>query len=123
MAMQQARAFVQHSITTHDGDSEGTPVAILEAGASGLPVVSTRHAGIQDAVIHEKTGLLVAEGDIHAMAEHMTRLAKDPQLAADLGKAGRDWVSSEYSMDKNITRLWSIIEAAMMSSHKKAQNK
>ena len=71
-AMQQARAFVQHSITTHDGDSEGTPVAVLEAGASGLPVVSTRHAGIKDAVIHEKTGFLVAEGDIARMAEHMT---------------------------------------------------
>ena len=108
--MQQARAFVQHSITTHDGDSEGTPVAVLEAGASGLPVVSTRHAGIKDAVIHEKSGLLVEEGDIHTMAEHMTRLAKDPQLAADLGKAGREWVSSEYSMDKSINRLWSIIE-------------
>ena len=110
--MQQARAFVQHSITTHDGDSEGTPVAVLEAGASGLPVVSTRHAGIKDAVIHQKTGLLVEEGDIHTMAEHMTRLAKDPQLAADLGKAGREWVSSEYSMDKSIKRLWSIIEGS-----------
>jgi glycosyltransferase involved in cell wall biosynthesis len=112
--MRQARAFVQHSITTHDGDSEGTPVAVLEAGASGLPVVSTRHAGIKDAVIHQKTGLLVEEGDIHTMAEHMIRLAKDPQLAASLGKAGREWVSSEYSMDKSINRLWSIIEAAKM---------
>jgi glycosyltransferase involved in cell wall biosynthesis len=111
--MQQARAFVQHSITTHDGDSEGTPVAVLEAGASGLPVVSTQHAGIKDAVIHEKTGFLVAEGDIARMAEHMTRLAKDPQLAAQLGKAGREWVSSEYSMEKSINTLWSIINATM----------
>ena len=111
--MQQARAFVQHSITTHDGDSEGTPVAVLEAGASGLPVISTRHAGIKDAVIHERTGLLVEEGDINGMAEHMMRLAKDPQLAAELGKAGREWVSSEYSMEKSINNLWSIIEATM----------
>jgi len=113
--MQQARAFVQHSITTHDGDSEGTPVAVLEAGASGLPVVSTQHAGIKDAVIHEKTGFLVEEGDIRRMAEHMTRLARDPQLASDLGKAGRDWVSSEYSMEKSINKLWSIIEATITS--------
>ena len=111
--MQQARAFVQHSITTHDGDSEGTPVAILEASASGLPVISTRHAGIKDAVIHERTGLLVEEGNIDGMAEHMTRLAKDPQLAAELGKAGREWVSSEYSMEKSINNLWSIIEATI----------
>ena len=112
-AMQHARAFVQHSITTHDGDSEGTPVAVLEAGASGLPVVSTQHAGIKDAVIHEKTGFLVEEGDIDGMAEQMTRLAKDPQLAAELGTAGREWVSSEYSMVISINRLWSFIEATL----------
>jgi len=114
--MQQARAFVQHSITTHDNDSEGTPVAVLEAGASGLPVVSTQHAGIKDAVIHEKTGFLVAEGDINTMAEHMIRLARDPQLANDFGKAGREWVSSEYSMEKSINKLWSIIEASISES-------
>jgi len=112
-AMQKARAFVQHSITTHDGDSEGTPVAVLEASASGLPVVATRHAGIKDAVLDQKTGLLVDERDIDAMAAHMTRLATDPQLAAELGKAGRAWVSSEYSMEKSIGKLWNIIEATM----------
>jgi glycosyltransferase involved in cell wall biosynthesis len=114
--MKKARAFVQHSITTHDGDSEGTPVAVLEACASGLPVVATRHAGIKDAVIHEKTGFLVNEGDINSMAEKMTQLARQPQLAADLGKAGREWVSSEYSMDRSITRLWNIIEGTMAHS-------
>ena len=49
--MQHARAFVQHSVTAADGDSEGTPVSILEAGAAGLPVVSTRHAGIPEGVV------------------------------------------------------------------------
>lgn len=115
-AMQKARAFVQHSIRTQDGDSEGTPVAVLEAGASGLPVVATRHAGIKDAVIHEKTGLLIDEGDINAMAEHMVRLAKDAQLAAAMGQAGREWVSSEYSMNKSINTLWAIIETAIPKS-------
>jgi len=114
--MQNARAFVQHSIRTQDGDSEGTPVAVLEAAASGLPVVATRHAGIKEAVIDRKTGLLFDEGDISAMAEHMTRLANDAQLASELGKAGHEWVTSEYSMEKSISRLWSIIETAMSIS-------
>ena len=114
--MQKARAFVQHSIRTQDGDSEGTPVAVLEASACGLPVVATRHAGIKDAVIDQKSGLLVNEGDVNGMAEHMTRLAQDPQLAAELGKAGREWVSSEYSMEKSIAKLWSIIQSAMSTS-------
>ena len=112
-AMQKTRAFVQHSVRTQDGDSEGTPVAVLEAAASGLPVVATRHAGIKDAVIDTKTGLLVNEGDVSGMAEHMTRLAKDPGLANALGKAGREWIRTEYSMDKSINTLWTIIEASI----------
>jgi glycosyltransferase involved in cell wall biosynthesis len=115
-AMQKARAFVQHSIQTQDGDSEGTPVAVLEAAASGLPVIATRHAGIKQAVLDQQTGLLVDEGDINAMAEHMVRLAKDAQLAAALGQAGRRWVSEEYSMKKSIDTLWQIIEAAIPQS-------
>jgi colanic acid/amylovoran biosynthesis glycosyltransferase len=108
--MQSSRAFVQHSVTTQDGDSEGTPVAVLEAGASGLPVVATRHAGIKDAVVDRKTGLLIDEGDIEGMAGQMIRLAQDPHLAADLGQAGRRWISAEYSMQKSIQGLWAIIE-------------
>lgn len=114
-AMQSSRAFVQHSVTTQDGDSEGTPVAVLEAGASGLPVVATRHAGIKDAVVDRKTGLLIDEGDIEGMAEQMIRLAKDPHLAAELGQAGRQWISSEYSMQKSIQGLWAIIEDSILN--------
>ncbi|HKY30578.1 MAG TPA: glycosyltransferase [Pyrinomonadaceae bacterium] len=111
--MRKARSFVQHSIKTQDGDSEGTPVAVLEAGASGLPVVATRHAGIKEAVIEGKTGLLIDEGDITAMAEQMIRLAKDPSLAARLGTAAREWILAEYSMEKSIANLWTIIEGAL----------
>lgn len=57
--MANARAFVQHSVTADDGDSEGTPVAIIEAQMTGLPVISTRHAGIPDVVIDQETGYLV----------------------------------------------------------------
>ena len=46
-----ARCFVQHSVVPSYGDAEGTPVAILEAQAAGLPAVATRHAGIVDAVV------------------------------------------------------------------------
>jgi glycosyltransferase involved in cell wall biosynthesis/protein-L-isoaspartate O-methyltransferase len=114
-AMQSARAFVQHSVRTSYGDSEGTPVAVLEACASGLPVVATRHAGISDVVIHGETGLLVNEGDVEGMAQHMIRLAREPDLAVKLGKAGRERVAREFSMEKSINNLWRIIEAAIGS--------
>ena len=57
----QSLAFLQHSIIADSGDSEGTPVVVLEAGAAGLPVIATRHAGIRDVVIDKVTGFLFYE--------------------------------------------------------------
>jgi colanic acid/amylovoran biosynthesis glycosyltransferase len=82
----QARCFVQHSVTAADGDMEGTPVTILEAGSSGLAIVSTQHAGIKEAVINGKTGYLIPEHDIEGMANYMMKIAADVDLAVELGK-------------------------------------
>jgi glycosyltransferase involved in cell wall biosynthesis len=111
--MRRARAFVQHSVTTASGDSEGTPVAVLEAQASGLPVVATRHGGIPDVVINEETGFLVDEYDVDGMSSLMLRLAVDPDLAAQLGAAGRRRIEENFSMTKRIGVLQSILETAV----------
>lgn len=111
--MHRARCFVQHSRRAPDGDSEGTPVAVLEASASGLPVVSTRHGGIVDAVIDGESGFLVEEGDIAAMAERMLRFERDPKLAAAMGRVGRRHMIDAYSAELSLGRLRSVlVEAA-----------
>jgi glycosyltransferase involved in cell wall biosynthesis len=107
--MRQARVFVQHSVRAASGDSEGTPVSVLEAAAAGLPVVATRHAGINEAVTDRHTGLLVDEGDVEGMAANMMWLAHDPGLASRMGKAGRERIVEEFSMETSINRLWGII--------------
>ena len=112
-SMQKVRAFVQHSFTPEDGNKEGTPVAILEASASGLPVVSTRHAGIPDVIIEGETGFLVDEGDIDKMAAHMLELALNPDLARNLGEKGADRVAGNFTLDQHIGRLWEIIQRAI----------
>lgn len=109
--MRRARCFVQHSIEAPNGDCEGTPVGILEAGASGLPVVATRHAGIPDVVVDGETGLLVEEKDVRGMAAHMLALARDPALAGALGEKARRHIAENFSIEQSDRRLWAIIEA------------
>lgn len=79
--------FVQHSVTDPEtGDEEGLPVAILEAMSLALPIVSTRHAGIPEAVVEGETGLLVDEGDVEGMAENILALASDAELRTSMGR-------------------------------------
>jgi glycosyltransferase involved in cell wall biosynthesis len=107
--MNGARAFVQHSVTTSHGDAEGTPVGVLEAGSSGLPVVSTRHAGIRDVVLEGKTGFLVDEFDVAGMAEQMIALVEQPERALELGRNARKHIEDNFSLEESINNLWRII--------------
>ena len=114
--MRRARSFVQHSMRASDGDSEGTPVAVLEASSCGLPVVSTKHGGIVDAVLEGQSGFLVDEGDVDSMADRMLLFARDPELAATMGEVGRGHMKDNYSSEKSLGQLRStLIEAARES--------
>ena len=110
--MRQARALVQHSVTASNGDSEGTPVAVLEAGAMGLPVVATRHAGIPDVVQEGVTGLLGDERDVEVMATHMLTLIGNRTLCRELGRNAAAHVRRFYTMEQSIDRLARILGAA-----------
>jgi colanic acid/amylovoran biosynthesis glycosyltransferase len=114
--MQNSRVFVQHSLVPASGDCEGTPVAVLEAAASGLPVVSTKHAGIIDAVRQGETGFLVDEGDIEAMAEYIYQLLSNPDLATRMGNSARNHINENFN-ESNLKKLRDIVE---MSSSEKA---
>jgi colanic acid/amylovoran biosynthesis glycosyltransferase len=103
--MKEGFAFVQHSLRARNGDAEGMPVAILEAGAAGLPVVSTLHAGIPDAVVDGETGFLVEEGDVAAMAARIIDLAQDRQKAKAMGAQGRRRIRELFSMERHIGLL------------------
>jgi glycosyltransferase involved in cell wall biosynthesis len=104
--------FVQHSLTDPaTGDEEGLPASIQEAMANALPVISTRHAGIPEAVVHGETGLIVGEGDVNGMAEAMLAIAP---MAAELGAAGRRRALANYGWAHERDRLagWLFGEAA-----------
>ena len=101
LAMKSADIFLQHSrIAPDTGDQEGLPVSILEAMAAALPVVSTYHAGIPEAVTHGVTGLLSPEGDVKSMAEHIIRLAHSADMRCEMGVAAWETVHGEFSSDR-----------------------
>lgn len=114
LLFKNSKCYVQHSVTADDGDKEGTPVAILEASASGLPVVSTKHGGINEAVIDGISGYLVDEYDIPAMAAKMLKIASSTSEELEImGKAGRNHIYVNYNVDKQMQRLNDIILQAM----------
>jgi len=108
--MQRACIFCQHSVTAPNGDAEGLPVAILEAMSCGLPVVSTRHSGIPEAVADGRTGLLVEEHDVEGMAECICRLAADPDLRVKMGAAARERAVEHFSAARQLQRLRDVME-------------
>jgi glycosyltransferase involved in cell wall biosynthesis len=105
-----ARGFVQHSLVAPDGDSEGSPVSVMEAQLSGLPVVATRHGGIPEVVVEGATGFLVEEGDVEGMAKAMARLALDSELAGRLGAAARTRALGQFTVQHHLEQVGGLLE-------------
>lgn len=116
--LEDSIAFVQHSVTALNGDAEGTPVSILEAGAAGLPVISTKHAGIPDVVQDGITGFLVEEHDVDNMSLKMITLLEEPLLARDLGNKARQRIKENFTLKKHIDVLDQLIEKAFLDNRK-----
>lgn len=84
---------------------EGLPNVVLEAMASGLPVVATPVDGTKEAVVHNKTGLLVPEKEPGPLADALIKLVQDPQLAEKMGLAGRKRVEEKFSLNVQVSRF------------------
>jgi glycosyltransferase involved in cell wall biosynthesis len=85
----------------------------LEAASCGLPVISTRHTGIKQAVIHGKTGYLVEEHDIEGMSSYMNKVIEDRASADQLGQEGRKHILLHY---ETITQKEKLLH--LLKSHK-----
>ncbi len=104
-AYARARVFVLPSVFDARGDTEGLGVVALEAMNHGTPVVASRIGGIPDVVEDGVTGLLVPPGDAAALAAALRRVLDEPDLARQLGEAGRRRVHERFSQEA-ITARW-----------------
>jgi glycosyltransferase involved in cell wall biosynthesis len=85
------------------------PMVLSEAGAAGLPLVSTATAAIPEIVQHERTGLVVPPDDRPALVHALQRLVEDPDLRLRLGLAARELVDREFDAEKNARRLADLL--------------
>ncbi len=106
-----AHIFLHPSETVH-GDVEGIPNSLLEAMAAGLPSVATEHGGIPEVIREGVTGLLCQEGDQVGIARALLCLARDPELYEDISRDGADFVSREFSAEKQIANIEALYREA-----------
>lgn len=108
---QKRRFAAECDIFINTSRVDNTPVAVLEACAFGMPVVSTNVGGVADLLTQGHTGLLVRDGDDAAMAEAVARLIEEPDLAAKLSAAGRRLAES-CSSSAVVPRWFQVLERA-----------
>jgi glycosyltransferase involved in cell wall biosynthesis len=103
--LQAADAFLLSSI------SEGIPLTLIEAMATGLPCVATRVGGVPEVVADRESGLLANAGDSDQLAGHLARLASDVQSGRRIGQAGRNRVLAAYGEQEMHARYRAIYQA------------
>lgn len=116
----RSHVMVAPSVTAGNGDVEGIPVALMEAMATGLPVVSTIHGGIPELIDDEVTGYLVAEGDVHALSAKLHYVARHPGEWRRVGAAARKFIVQRHDIqllnDQLSRRLEALVSDAPMLS-------
>ena len=108
----RASMFVLPSVVTSSGDRDGIPVALMEAMAVGLPVISTRVSGIPELVDHGRSGLLADPGDACGLANCVEQLIADPTAARKMALEARRTVEREFDIATEARKLLGAFEGA-----------
>lgn len=108
-----SNVFILACVRTSSSDQDGIPVAMMEAMAMGVPVISTPVSGIPELITHGVTGLLVNERDPEGIARSVTSLVQDTALRTTLQVEGRKLVEKEYNIITNVDNLKQIFFKAV----------
>lgn len=108
--------FLLPSVTASDGDREGQALVLQEAQAIGLPIISTLHNGIPEGVLDGKSGFLVPERDVDALAKKLEYLIEHQELWPEMGRCGRKFVEERYDIQKLNRRLVKVYNALLTNS-------
>jgi len=107
--------FLHPSIHASNGDTEGgAPVSIIEASASGMPILSTTHCDIPEVVKDRESGYLVPERDIDALTERLEFLVFNPNLWNEMALNGRKHIEKNYDVKKQVQKLEEIYDKVLI---------
>src|ERR1700730_1700780 len=106
--------FVFPAIHDRSGDTDNLPTVLIEAMASGLPIVATDVAGIPEIVRHEKNGLLVKEKQADQLAAAIQKLQANPSLLRMYGKVSRSLAEESFSLSNTVDQLKRVFEPALL---------
>lgn len=115
---ERSHLFLHPSEMPPDQNQEGVPNSMLEAMATGLPVVATTHGGIPEAVTHERTGLLVPERDDEALFRALEQITSADDTLYILGEAAARAVREEFEQKKAIEKLEGFYDEARASERR-----
>lgn len=111
--MRRAALFALPGIRTWTGRAEGLGMVLLEAAATGVPVVASRAGGIPEAVIDGETGFLVAPRDVSTLAERLGELLDDPALRMRMGSQGRSLMERRFDIHRQTAELETLYDSLL----------
>lgn len=115
--MRKSSLLVVPSVTSVTGDSEGLPMVVIEAQATGLPVIASRHGGIPEAISHGETGLLVSERNWQDLAQQVQYLLQNPVSWQEISKNGRQQTLHKFNLHKQTQILEAIYHAVLKQDY------
>ena len=109
----KAALLVLPGVRTRTGREEGLGMVLLEAAATGVPIIGSRLGGIPECILDGQTGFLVPERDEHALAQRMAELLDDPLKRRHMGIAGRALVERQFDIHRQTEALENLYDSLL----------